>query len=93
MGSPPAPGVLRVAGEEEEKSPAQAVPREEDPGSGGGTRGSHPAWEVIPCCHKGGHGYRVFTPCPGTLTPSGCCLGESQARREHRKGFPTAKRA
>lgn len=45
------------------------VPCEEDLSCGGGTSGSHPAWEVIPCCHKGGHSYGVFTPCLATLTP------------------------
>lgn len=69
------------------------VPCEEDPSCGGGTSRSHPAWEVIPCCHKGGHNSGVFTPCLGTLTPQECCLEEFQARREHEKGFPMAKTA
>lgn len=45
-GIPPAQGVPRVAGKE--------GPCEEDPSCGHGTRGPHPAWEVIPCCHQGG---------------------------------------
>lgn len=45
------------------------------------------------CCHKGGHSCEVFIPCLDGVTSQGCCWGGSQARREHGKGFPIAKRA
>lgn len=47
-GSHPGQVVLGAAGKEEEKSPAQAVPCEADPSSGGEARGSHPAWAGCP---------------------------------------------